>query len=95
MSRDSVAVETERALGPSWLTMLDRFSVHFLALDLEDDRELVEFFLSQPGWVVDCRDEESVLFARAGDVQGSDGSVAVHRSAIPAKPGQFARLRRS
>ena len=95
MSQDSAAVGTGRALGARWLKMLDQFSVRFLALDLEVDRGLVEFFLSQPGWVVDCRDKESVLFVRASDARERDGVVALQGSAIPAEPEQFARLRRS
>ena len=71
MLRDSVAIETGRALGAHWLKVLDQFEVRFLALDLESDHGLVEFFLSQPGWVVDYRDKESVLFVRASDVQES------------------------
>ena len=73
MYRDGVAIETGYALGAYWLKMLDQFGVRFLALDLEGDRGLVEFFAAQPGWVVDCMDDESVLFVRACDAPGSHG----------------------
>jgi hypothetical protein len=88
-------VERRRAQGARWLKILEQFSVRFLALDLEADRGLVEFFLSQPGWVVDCRDRESVLFVRASDAQESDGVAVIQRNPIPAEPGRFARLPRS
>jgi hypothetical protein len=75
VSRNSETVETGRASGAHWLKVLDSFEVRFVALDLQSDRGLVAFLLSQPGWVVDCRDKESVLFARASDVQERDGRV--------------------
>jgi hypothetical protein len=68
-------LETEQHQGRQCLEMLDKFSVRFLALDYKLDRSLVEYFQSLPDWVVDCRDEESVLFVRA------DGAQASHRQA--------------
>ena len=44
--------------------MLDEYEVQFLALDLESDGWLVKLVQSQPGWVVDLKDGESILFVR-------------------------------
>ena len=71
MARSYAMVEAEQRQGRQWLEMLDRFNVRFLALDSKLDRALVEFFQSRPDWVVDCRDEESVLFVRADSAQAS------------------------
>jgi len=60
-----MAAETGRDLGARWLDELDQYEVHFVALNLQCDRGLVALLFSHPGWVVDCRDKESVLFARA------------------------------
>lgn len=51
--------------GPeAWLQALIAHDVAYLALDLTDDRELVAFFGRQPGWAVDFRDEQGVLYVR-------------------------------
>ena len=75
MAHNHATVEAEQHQGKQWLEMLDKFDVRFLALDYKLDRTLVEFFQSQADWVVDCRDEESVLFVRA------DGEWARRRQA--------------
>lgn len=49
-----------------WLRMLDEYDVQFLALDLQSDRNLVEFLRLQPGWAIDLENGEAVLFARVG-----------------------------
>lgn len=48
-----------------WLGVLDEYNVEFLVLSLHSDSDLVGFFRSQPGWIIDFEDEESVLFVRA------------------------------
>lgn len=62
--------------------MLDKFNVRFLALDYRLDRTLVEFFQSRPDWVVDCRDEESVLFVRADSAQASGTQAGVQSNPV-------------
>ena len=65
MARSDAMVQIDQDQGRQWQRILDEFEVRFLALDLELDHKLVEFFQTQPEWVVDCMDEESVLFVRA------------------------------
>jgi hypothetical protein len=48
----------------AWLQALIAYDVACLVLDLADDRELVSFFEQQPGWAVDFKDEQGVLFVR-------------------------------
>jgi hypothetical protein len=50
-----------------WVRVLDEFDVRFLLLDCHSDSELLDRLRSQPGWTVDYRDGETVLFARADD----------------------------
>ena len=47
-----------------WLQALNAHNVAYLALDLVEDRGLVEFFARHPGWAIDARDEQGVLFVR-------------------------------
>ena len=70
MSQDGVAIKSGGTVGTRRLEVLDQYQVHFVALDLESDRELVSLLRAQPGWIVDCKDSASVLFARAGEAQG-------------------------
>lgn len=67
----SAAQET----GPNddWPRILDEHGVRFLALDRHGDRNLVRFFRSHPGWMVDYEDGEAVLFARASVIQAQEG----------------------
>ena len=83
MYRDGLAIGADGAQGTRWLKMLDRFDVRFLALDLEVDRGLVEFFDAQPEWIVDCVDDESVLFVRSYDAPEREG-LAAQGSALSA-----------
>jgi len=48
-----------------WLKIFDQHDVKFIALDLRSDGDLVKFVRSQPEWVVDFENGESVLFARS------------------------------
>lgn len=48
----------------NWLTMLDAYHVRFLVLSLYSESDLVRYFRSQPGWIVDFEDEEAIIFAR-------------------------------
>lgn len=46
--------------------MFDRYDVQFLVLDIQSDSTMVQLFQSQPGWVVDYKDEEAMIFVRSG-----------------------------
>ena len=61
--------QTNAQPGHSWLKMLDDYEVRLLALDLRKDNQLVALLQSQPGWVVDFADQESVLFVRSEIIQ--------------------------
>jgi len=84
MMRDDIVSTETHYQGKRWLQMLNEFDVRFLALDVEMDRALVEFFQTQPEWTIDCRDEESVLFVRAGNAQTSRRQVRMQGGLVPA-----------
>jgi len=48
----------------AWLRALDAYHVRFLVLNLDAESDVVEYFRSLPGWLVDFEDEESIIFAR-------------------------------
>ena len=60
---DPTAQET--SMDQDWPGMLDEYGVQFLVLDRHADSDLFEIFRSQPGWTVDLKDEEAVIFTRA------------------------------
>ena len=48
-----------------WLADLDRLGVHFLVLDAQRDRGLMQAAQSNAQWTIDFEDGQAVLFARA------------------------------
>jgi hypothetical protein len=74
MPRDH-AVTTDTAINVDWSEVLDEYGVEFLVLDPHDDRELLNLFRSQPGWVVDFEDEEMALLIRAGSVHAGEEAI--------------------
>jgi len=56
---------TLTAAKNDWLALFDRQNVRFAILSLLGDNDLVEALRSQPGWVVDFEEADSVIFARA------------------------------
>ncbi len=66
----SHTIETARrgargaAAENDWLALFDRQNVRFAILSLLEDNDLVKALRSQPGWVVDFEDADSVIFAR-------------------------------
>lgn len=75
MGHNEAARQEECPAGKGWLKMLADYEVRFLALDLESDGWLIELVQSQPEWVVDLQDGESVLFARAHQSQEACAGV--------------------
>jgi hypothetical protein len=63
MSPDHTAAREVGAQG-GWPAVLDAYGVQFLALDIHSDSDLLQRFRSHPGWIVDFKDEEAVLFVR-------------------------------
>ena len=63
MSPDHTATQEVGVQG-GWPAVLDAYRVQFLALDIRNDSDLLPFFRSHPGWIVDFKDEEAVLFVR-------------------------------
>jgi DNA phosphorothioation-dependent restriction protein DptG len=49
----------------TWLRMLDEYNVRHLALDLQSDRTLVDFFQAHPDWRIDFQDGQAALFVRS------------------------------
>lgn len=45
--------------------LIDEYQVQTIALDVQEDTMFVQLFLEQPGWSVDCEDENIILFTRA------------------------------
>ena len=67
MAQDHSMLQVEHPLpgmDKDWLTMLDAYHVRFLVLNLQSESDLVKYFRSQPGWLVDFEDQESIIFAR-------------------------------
>ena len=48
----------------AWLRVLDAYHVRFVVLNLGAESDMVRYFRSLPGWLVDFEDEESIIFAR-------------------------------
>ena len=69
MSQKNQYVQAQDRPGHDWLKMLDDYEVQLLALDLNRDNRLVTLMQSQPGWTVDFKDQESVLFVRNETIQ--------------------------
>ena len=59
-------------VSEDWPRVLDEYGVQFLVLDRHDDSDLLDLFRSQPGWAVDFKDEEAVIFARADIPQSTN-----------------------
>jgi Uma2 family endonuclease len=71
MPKEDSITQEERPLGAreagikeNWLRALDTYRVRFLVLNLQSESDMVKYFRSQPGWLVDFQDEESIIFAR-------------------------------
>lgn len=58
--------QTQQPSNGGWQRMFDRYDVQFLVLDIQSDSTMVQLFQSQPGWVVDYKDEEAMIFVRSG-----------------------------
>ena len=72
MPQDRSITQAERPLNAqilganeAWLRVLDAYHVRFLVLNLDAESDIVKYFRSLPGWLVDFEDEESIIFARA------------------------------
>ena len=48
----------------NWLAILEAYGVQYLVLDIHRDRDLLQLVRSRPGWTVDFKEGETVLFAR-------------------------------
>jgi hypothetical protein len=48
----------------NWPEVFDRYRVQYLFLDKEGDRELLRQFRTEPQWLVELENRESVLLAR-------------------------------
>jgi hypothetical protein len=80
MRQDHSVTQAERPLAArangtneNWLRVLETYQVRFLVLNLDSEREMVELFRSQPEWVVDFEDGESIIFSRA-EVAGPENN---------------------
>ena len=80
MRQDHSVTQAERlpaaranGTNENWLRVLDTYQVRFLVLNLDSESEMVELFRSQPEWIVDFEDDESIIFARA-EVAGSENN---------------------
>ena len=56
----STAQDADRE--PEWLSALERCGVQFLVLDRHSDSELLKCLRSRPGWAVDYKDGEAMIF---------------------------------
>ena len=68
----SQAKHRSRGKNKNWLTMLDAYHVRYLVLNLQTEGDLVNYFRSLPGWLVDFEDQDSIIFAR------TDASTYAH-----------------
>jgi hypothetical protein len=74
MTRDQ-AVTQRAGRYEQWLSVLDRFGVQFLVLDIRDDGELLQAARLHPQWTVDFEDRDAVLLTRTGTLEKA-GSAA-------------------
>ena len=72
MLQDYSGTQAGRRSIEDWPRVFDEYSVQFLILDRHDDSDLLELFRSRPGWTVDFKDEEAVIFARADIPQSTN-----------------------
>ncbi len=56
----------EITINTDWLDLFDAEDVQFIILDPHEDGDLVKAIQSQHRWAVDYKDEQVVIFARAG-----------------------------
>jgi hypothetical protein len=47
-----------------WLAALEAYDVQYVILDTERDGELLRTVQSNPGWIIDFQEGNSMLFAR-------------------------------
>ena len=57
--------QTQQPSNGGWQRMFVRYDIQFLVLDILSDSTMVQLFQSQPGWAVDYKDEEAVIFVRS------------------------------
>ena len=69
------------AMNEDWLVVLDEYGVQFLILDRHDDSDLLKLFQSQPGWTVDFKDGQAVIFVRADIAQVHNSRAQTHDDA--------------
>jgi hypothetical protein len=63
------AVTQKAGQYEQWLSVLDRFGVQFLVLDIRHDGELLQAARLHPEWTVDFEDRDAVLFTRTGTLE--------------------------
>jgi hypothetical protein len=66
MSPNASTPHTKSQPIKTWLRMLDKYNVQHIALDLQSDRVLVDFFQAHPDWRIDVQDGQAALFVRSG-----------------------------
>ncbi|MEA3339979.1 MAG: hypothetical protein U9R15_08440 [Chloroflexota bacterium] len=66
------SITQETGMNGDWVGMLDEHDVQFLVLDRYSDGDLLKLFGSHPGWTVDFKDRETVLFVRADIPQSTN-----------------------
>ena len=64
-----------------WSRVLVEHGVECLVLDRHGDRDLLDFFRSQPGWTVDFEDGEAAIFVRT-DIAQVHSSFARPRDGV-------------
>ncbi len=72
-----------------WLATLDAYGVQYLILDTQRDRELLQLVQSDPKWIIDFQDGDSILFARTQAHASTRVEAGQNRSPgvlLPARP---------
>ncbi len=66
------SITRETGMNGNWVEVFNEYGVQFLILDRHDDGDLLNLFQSSPGWALDFKDEEAVIFARVNIPQSTN-----------------------
>ena len=55
----------ETNVKDNWSHVLEKHGIQFVVLSRSQDKKLVKALRRQPGWSVDFKDQDTIIFARA------------------------------
>jgi hypothetical protein len=76
MQTEPTRAEALLSSAAGWLATFEQYDVNYLALDPDQDRELIQLLQTRPEWTLDFRDRQGVLFVRSDALQGPGAMTA-------------------